>query len=111
MAMNKWVKRKWVKALRSGEYIKGKYRLCEIHSGRTYCCLGVLACEMVPEFVKVNRDEGEVYIGRDKDDNGYLPDDLGIMFDLSRNQQQDLANMNDREDSFGPIADWIDANL
>lgn len=40
--MNKWVKRKWVKALRSGEYRQDHGFLV---TDNGLCCLGVLACE------------------------------------------------------------------
>lgn len=42
--MNEIVKKKWVKALRSGEYKKGQYQLKTNQSNGkdTYCCLGVL---------------------------------------------------------------------
>lgn len=39
--MDARVKRKWVKALRSGKYSKGKYQL-RSWDGEAYCCLGVL---------------------------------------------------------------------
>ena len=41
--MKKSIMKKWVKALRSGEYAQGKYALC--YAGKEYdyfCCLGVL---------------------------------------------------------------------
>jgi len=44
--MKKEIMKRWVKALRSGKYKKGKGLLCQI-SGRTgvksFCCLGVLS--------------------------------------------------------------------
>ena len=46
--MDKRLKKKWLKALRSGEYIKGEGALCKVNGERdapaevTYCCLGVL---------------------------------------------------------------------
>jgi hypothetical protein len=36
------IKQKWVKALRSGEYSQGKFKL---YDGINYCCLGVL-CQL-----------------------------------------------------------------
>jgi hypothetical protein len=41
--MNPEVKKKWIAALRSGEYKQGKYRLWSYVD--TYCCLGVL-CDL-----------------------------------------------------------------
>lgn len=45
--MNPEIKAKWVAALRSGEYVQGRYCLKEVsESGEAkYCCLGVL-CEV-----------------------------------------------------------------
>jgi hypothetical protein len=42
--MNKDIADQWVAALRSGEYVQGRNRLCNIHTDgvRSYCCLGVL---------------------------------------------------------------------
>jgi len=39
--MNKLIKKKWVKALRSGEYKQGRY--CLVNNKDQFCCLGVLA--------------------------------------------------------------------
>lgn len=40
--MNEAVKKKWLEALRNGEFAQGRGRL---RDGDTYCCLGVL-CEL-----------------------------------------------------------------
>lgn len=41
--MNKNIKRRWTKALRSGKYLKGKGSLLEVTGERQeFCCLGVL---------------------------------------------------------------------
>lgn len=44
--MKKSVMKKWVKALRSGEYVQGKYGL--ISNDDKFCCLGVL-CDIAPK--------------------------------------------------------------
>lgn len=46
--MNKAIKKKWLKALRSGEYEQGRERLCSIAEDGThrFCCLGVLVNEV-----------------------------------------------------------------
>ena len=104
------LKKKWVKALRSGEYDQGREALCSIsRSGAQYCCLGVLyevehgenAWEMKPEYCNVNDGElcaegnsqvyGDRYIGS------------SVVVQLSRN--------NDTGKSFDDLADWIDENL
>lgn len=104
--MNKWVKRKWLKALRSGEYQQGTRRLVSI-SQETYCCLGVLACEMVPEFIR-KKNSYEMAI----DGNyGTIPDDLATLWELTREEQGALTIKNDNGYSFREIADWIEENL
>lgn len=41
--MKNQIKRRWIAALRSGEYRKGKGALCKsTQSGDVFCCLGVL---------------------------------------------------------------------
>jgi len=46
MKMKKAVKKRWVKALRSGKYRQGEFKLCTRHKGGSkFCCLGVLAHE------------------------------------------------------------------
>lgn len=107
--MNKWVKRKWVRALRSGEYTQGQGWLVQgtDEEGYRHCCLGVLACEMVPEYV---RRQGTSEPGVDKKTD-LLPDDLGIMFGLDFATQDRLAELNDQGGSFTAIANWIDKHL
>lgn len=48
--MHEYVKNKWVEALRSGKYRKGRGVLTEVKKNGTknYCCLGVL-CELYME--------------------------------------------------------------
>lgn len=101
--MNKWTKRKWIKALKSGEYGKGKGNLGR---GDEYCCLGVFVCEMAPEF-GVWKDGRLVVNGS----GGYLPDDLATMYGLGYYTQRSLGRLNDDSASFTPVIDWIEANL
>jgi hypothetical protein len=118
MAMNKWVKRKWVRALRSGEYAKGKWRLWSREYGG-YCCLGVLLCEMTPEFVRV--EDGEAWIGEGKEfdpdnkydpvNNQWIPDDLATLWGLDGDTQRLLASLNDEERDFGPVIAYIERHL
>lgn len=109
MAMNKWVKRKWVRALRSGEYAQGPGWLVKSSdNGYEHCCLGVLACEMVPEFV---RQRGDMYAPGVDGKTNTLPDDLAILYGLDRATQDRLVRYNDGGKDFPWIADWIEANL
>lgn len=116
--MNKWVKRKWLRALKSGEYAKGKYRLwSEEYNG--YCCLGVLLYEMTPEFVRVK--DGEAWVGEGKKydhdnpyepiNNQWIPDDLAILWGLDNDTQKVLASLNDEASNFDPASRYIEKNL
>lgn len=101
--MNPWVKRKWVRALKSGKYGKGNGFLG--FRGR-YCCLGVLACEMVPEFAIIHYDKMRVGTSI-----SFLPDDLAIMFGVDKDAQHDLANINDNSHTFEPVIAYIEEHL
>jgi hypothetical protein len=102
--MNKEIKEKWVKALRSGEYKQGTTNLYD-KDRHTYCCLGVLAkiSGYHPNTVK---RKGEEYLAATKER------EFGLDYDL----QQKLGRMNDGSAgydrySFPQIADWIEKNL
>lgn len=106
--MNKWVKRKWLKALRSGEYRKGRYTL---KADSTYCCLGVLVEEMAPEFAR--HRYGGMIVGTEYNNASMLPDDLAIMWGLSDIEQNVLARKNDysQADDFRDVIAYIEENL
>lgn len=108
--MNKHVKRKWLRALRSGEYGKGAGRL--VYTGRgekwQYCCLGVLVCEMVPEYVKVDEIWRSLMVDGASD---FIPDDLAVMYGVDDDTQSTLANLNDKSDSFAPVIAYIEEHL
>jgi len=100
--MDKQIKQKWVKALRSGRY-KQAYG-CLYNNDKGYCCLGVLA--------KVQRVPDEVISGR-----GFLEYDLaGLAAGLPMKSQRVLSRLNDKKDddglpagkSFKEIADYIE---
>lgn len=93
--MNPDMKAKWIEALRSGKYQQGRNRLIT-ESGR-YCCIGVGAKVLFPEF-EFNPDTATVCAA----------EKLG----LTGGQQQGLVEMNDFQDkSFAEIADYIEKNL
>ena len=95
--MDKKLKAKWVKALRSGKYMQERETL--VGPNRAYCCLGVLSRLMNHRLPRTQLD--------------YPPNDV-----LTKGQQMNLADMNDgsgayeglRHD-FKQIADYIEANL
>jgi hypothetical protein len=120
--MDKKLKTKWVRALRSGKYKQGRRALCKISGTKRpvkqFCCLGVL-CELVEG---VRRSDGlsgagaklytYVIPGQEphqaKSSMNPLPDRV-----LSRSNQQILARMNDGGNkwNFDAIAGWIEENL
>jgi len=114
--MNKQIKVKWLKALRSNEYVQGKYALCRTNSVDKFCCLGVL-CEVRAE---TDKKLGWQVTNHKNDD----PNDLVFLGDaqvLSRSmlqwasltgeEQDNLARMNDSGQSFSKIANFIEETL
>lgn len=124
--MDKELKDKWVKALRSGEYKQGVAHLVnENDQGhyKSYCCLGVLC-----KIKGYKDDQFELYntLTEFVENSDLFPANEIINtvleeFGISEKDQDILVTMNDgdnREDvppqrrhSFNEIADWIERNL
>jgi hypothetical protein len=99
--MNKTIKKKWIEALESDKYRKGKGRL-KSNDG-SYCCLGVL-CDIL--------DKGEWthhydYKYQETNYPTYLPPKLASAIHLSINTQFELSRLNDKNDTFTPIIKMI----
>lgn len=118
-AMDAKLKRKWVKALRGGEYQRGKNRLVA-DAGEHFCCLGVLAdiqgCRWLEnghgELHPIMPRAKEIFsAGADGDpaDGEYLQPRRAGGLDIK--VQMRLARMNDKGASFNRIADYIEQNL
>ena len=122
--------KKWVKALRSGEYQQGYENLCkedEISGDFEFCCLGV-ACDILIEADWIKDRESTVWsIGKheefvmpatgDKYDCGQTDttsfpslETLNRM-GLDTAYAQELAELNDKEWSFKRIAKKIEKDL
>ncbi len=112
--MKKQVMKKWVKALRSGEYKQGKGYL--VNNKDEFCCLGVL-CNIAPDYVRGewirDKDTGEWEMFGDSEATprkimkwSGLKDDCGE-YD---SDEYDLAEHNDNGKSFTEIADIIEQN-
>lgn len=89
--MNARFKRKWVKALRSGQYEQCRHSL---HADGGFCCIGVGYKLMVPNFRTNQTRKAAKALG------------------LTEDQQGALVDMNDwTHKSFAEIADYIEQNL
>lgn len=117
--MNKRLKTRWVKALRSGKYAQGNgdLRTESRHGDVTYCCLGVLGALCKIPLESLN-DEGTLDdVGR----NDLLgPWSTESQSELSFDKkvkathttlQRKLAAMNDQGWSFKRISNWIEKNV
>ena len=118
--MKKSIKRKWVKALRSGEWLQGRRKLAS--KGKGFCCLGVL-CELAREEgivdVKKLPDGSFNYSCFENLEDGspnYLPGVVQDWAGLAKTNPQvkgghHLSSMNDSGTSFDRIADEIEKGL
>ena len=101
------LKKRWVKALRSGEYKKGKeYLKQNTPKGLRHCCLGVL-CEIQHARMTLGTEAYEVggYCGN-------LAPSYQKRYGVPEEAMHKLINMNDvRSWSFNRIATWIEKNL
>lgn len=113
--MNKEVKEKWLKALRSGEYLQGVHQL---RCGDKYCCLGVLSDLYIKETNDgewVRNDDGEHVI---KIGNKMMLEVLPTVIvnwsglpDMNPNvmgETETIACLNDNGLTFNEIADLIE---
>ena len=107
--MTKELKKKWLDALRSGEYTQGRGRL---RYANQYCCLGVL-CDVVGyEWKEKEKNCFYSIAGTNWIKNEEIREELG----LSQEVQEKCYNMNDgtsgyKKHSFKKIADWLEKNL
>lgn len=110
--MDAELKRKWVDALRSGEYAQTMHTLRDING---YCCLGVLANIIDSAAWKKSEYAStgvKDWVYKDTQFEMYLDDSSLIDFTgLNFKAQQILMGMNDAGKSFPEIADWIEENL
>jgi hypothetical protein len=113
--MNKRLKKKWVKALRSGEYNQsiGRLQTRNEEGVESFCCLGVL-CEVAK--VNVLEEAGTKYYSLGKKDGAEaytgLTQAMLDKWDINTYQQSNLIDLNDtKKKSFEEIADYIEENL
>lgn len=114
-------KRKWVKALRSGEYKQGAGRLYQndYDGVDKYCCLGVAFNALDAWIEKVERSYLSLDVFNDLPQIGGM--EAPSVLNLRREMRGALANANDntipgdhiriRAATFKELADWIEKNL
>lgn len=99
-------KKKWLAALRSGEYKQGKNKL---RDGDRFCCIGVL-CDIVDDshWMPNEGNGGFSYRGR----ISFLDDGVRRVVRLRPSAVSHLMDMNDkRGKDFYQIANWIEEYL
>jgi hypothetical protein len=103
------LKKRWVKALRSGKYEQGRERLRQTGDARkhAYCCIGVL-CNIVDRRGWLDDDEQPHKLANDCEE---MSPPNRERAGLSGEEQAALINMNDNGASFVEIADYIEQNL
>ena len=107
------IKNRWLKALRSDEYVQGAGKLMRPAGDYDeFCCLGVLCDVLGEEFEETPWGSLGVAINGGGVNVGGLPDRLLEQVSMSNSQQATLIRMNDvKGSSFEEIADWIESNL
>jgi len=116
--VNKEAIKKWIEALRSGQYKQGIYSLRNHNDDEddTFCCLGV-ACDLFAEEVGGEwQRAGDDYKFQIVDNQHYgvsfMPSPMVEYLGLSDGFLNDkLSAMNDGEYSFEQIADEIEKEL
>ena len=116
--MNPEIKKKWVEALRSGQYVQGRNKLRSPSSNdpdfpapSAFCCLGVL-CDVVDSTQwQPPMDRKPDYMLYGYHSTSTPPDVLDTS-GLGRTDEDALVKLNDDERwTFNQIADWIEENL
>lgn len=116
--MNEEIKKRWVAALRSGEYKQGRDKLCDLDTN-SYCCLGVLSeiyAQEHPDEKCRQEIGGEVFYFKC---DQVLPIKIVKWAELDGKNPliesdticDSVAEMNDRGKPFSEIADLIEEYL
>jgi hypothetical protein len=108
--MNPEIKIKWLDALRSGKYPKGKGRLRKTKTdvngleNITYCCLGVL-CDIIDNTRWNQKDEYNNING------WYLPSEIAISLNIDNHNQSMLSSINDTTETFDDVIKYIEEKM
>lgn len=100
--INKAFLKRWVAALRSGEYQQCRFFLKKENS---FCCLGV-ACDIYAKETNNNWDDNRM-LGN----STCIPDTISSMIGISLYYQTKLMSLNDEKNkNFNEIADVIETD-
>lgn len=122
MKMTKTLKKKWIKALLSGEYGQTANTMCD--GNGNFCCLGVLECVAMNDEVEVKTD-GDYwsaptskfyeYAGIELQARVHYPNadaDIAKLIDMNDDYEWDDEEGEDvHHSTFKDIALWIDKNI
>jgi hypothetical protein len=103
--MNEEWRKRWVAALRSGEYRQAQMSL---RDGNRFCCLGVLC-----DLSRVGHWDGDGNYVVDEGKNGGLApvgvvELVGLQDNAERDTQRRISTLNDEGATFAQIADMIE---
>lgn len=114
--MKKKLKKKWVKALRSGDFKQTSQRLSRKNElgDMSFCCLGVL-CEVSSSVKYDDLSDGRYYYKKGDQYNTSevaLSSSMLVAWGIASKEERALIQMNDTEGfNFNAIADYIEKNL
>ena len=111
--MNKTNKKRWVKALRSGEYTQAENQLCLVDSDRSesFCCLGVAYDVLYDGDWELDGNSYGIRFDSDGESSiewRTLPQVILDKIGLTHEDEAKLAEMNDEGMTFEQIADYIE---
>ena len=108
MKLPKKIKAKWLKALRSGTYIQGKYTMYNPATAG-FCCLGVLQHCTSGGKVEISTIDPDMFSSCPSSE---FFASIGAIGAYSSSEEADLITMNDDDGkSFKAIANWIEKNI
>lgn len=116
--MNRTLRDRWIKALRSGRYkqMTGQLGIKNAEGKETYCCLGVLSKIAAAEKIiptPIWAEDCELTLPeKDYSRNDGLPAEVRRAVGLTPKQHKRLIELNDdRGASFKEIADYIESKI
>lgn len=106
MALNKAFKKKWVEALRSGEYKQTRGKL--FNGKNSFCCLGVAANIGIHGDWEKDERGNWCINGQDMNLDPVFMEKIGLNIE----EEDELIRLNDNErKTFKTIAKYIEENL